>query len=91
MMMMILVKKNSEAPGINLLFSVQLRTCPTDVCKKLRLCSQLIHQFDNESSMVTLDGALSTSWLKSKKTNTYIVFPQESGSESNCDTFYSCL
>ncbi|KAI3796737.1 hypothetical protein L1987_39419 [Smallanthus sonchifolius] len=76
-----------QAPGINLLFSVQLRTCPTDVCKKLRLCSQLIHQFFNESSMVTFDGALSTSWLKSNKTNTYIVFPQESGSESNCDTF----
>ncbi|KAI3820891.1 hypothetical protein L1987_08442 [Smallanthus sonchifolius] len=82
--------RKNFAPGINLLSSVQLRTCPTNVYKKLRLSSQLIHQFDNESSIVTVDGALSTSWLKSKKTNTYIGFPGESGSESNCDTFYSC-
>ncbi|XP_024981505.1 anaphase-promoting complex subunit 5 isoform X2 [Cynara cardunculus var. scolymus] len=72
--------------------SIQLRTCPTNVCKKLRLSSQLIHQFDNESSVMTIDGALSTSWLKNqRKPTTSLVFPPESGSESNCDTFYSWL
>ncbi|KAK1412948.1 hypothetical protein QVD17_34580 [Tagetes erecta] len=72
--------------------SVQLRTCPINVCKKLRLSSHLIHQFDNESSIVTVDGALSTSWLKNqRKPTTTLVFPPESGSESNCDTLYSWL
>ncbi|KAI3806600.1 hypothetical protein L1987_22509 [Smallanthus sonchifolius] len=72
--------------------SVQFRTSPTNVCKNLRLSSQLIHQFDNESSTVTVDGALSTSWLKNQeKPTTALVFPQESGSESNCDMFYSWL
>ncbi|KAD4586371.1 hypothetical protein E3N88_23972 [Mikania micrantha] len=72
--------------------SVQLRTCPTNVCKNLRLCSQLIHQFDTESSIVTIDGALSTSWLKNqRKPTTTLIFPQENGSESHCDTFYSWL
>ncbi|KAD1826796.1 hypothetical protein E3N88_42253 [Mikania micrantha] len=72
--------------------SVQLRTCPTNVCKNLRLCSQLIHQFDTESSIVTIDGALSTSWLKNqRKPTTTLIFPQENGSESHCDAFYSWL
>ncbi|XP_021988313.1 anaphase-promoting complex subunit 5 isoform X1 [Helianthus annuus] len=72
--------------------SIQLRTSPTNVCKKLRLSSQLIHQFDNESSVVTIDGALSTSWLKNqRKPTTTLVFPPESGPESNRDTFYSWL
>ncbi|XP_076923679.1 anaphase-promoting complex subunit 5-like [Bidens hawaiensis] len=72
--------------------SIQLRTNPTDVCKKLRLSSQLIHQFDNESSIVTIDGALSTSWLKNQREpTTTLVFPQESELQSNRDTFYSWL
>jgi len=60
--------------------------------QKLRLSSHLIHQFDNESSIVTVDGALSTSWLKNqRKPTTTLVFPPESGPESNCDTLYSWL
>nr|XP_043636560.1 anaphase-promoting complex subunit 5 [Erigeron canadensis] len=72
--------------------STQLKTCPANVCKKLWATSQLIHQFDNDSSVRTVDGALSTTWLKNqRKPTTLLVFPQENGSESNCDKFYSWL
>ncbi|GJV04956.1 anaphase-promoting complex subunit 5 isoform X1 [Tanacetum coccineum] len=72
--------------------SIQLKTSPTNVCKQLRASSQLIYQFDNENTVMTIDGALSTSWLKNQqKEATSLVFPEESGSKSNCDTFYPWL
>nr|KAJ0185807.1 hypothetical protein LSAT_V11C900467260 [Lactuca sativa] len=72
--------------------SIQLRTSPTNVCKKLRSSAQLIHHFENENSVMTIDGALSTSWLKNqRKPTTLLVFPQENGSEDNFDTFYPWL
>lgn len=41
---------------------------------------------------MTIDGALSTSWLKNqRKPTTLLVFPQENGSEDNFDTFYPWL
>ncbi|KAJ4828800.1 hypothetical protein Tsubulata_010814 [Turnera subulata] len=43
--------------------SMKLRTCPVNVCKELRSCSQLISEFGFETSMMTTDGSFSTSWL----------------------------
>nr|GEX07808.1 anaphase-promoting complex subunit 5 isoform X2 [Tanacetum cinerariifolium] len=64
--------------------SIQLKTNLTIVCKQLRASSQLIYQFDNENTVMTIDGALSTSWLKNRqKEATSLVFPDESGSKSN--------
>ncbi|XP_071737598.1 anaphase-promoting complex subunit 5 [Rutidosis leptorrhynchoides] len=72
--------------------SIHLRTSPTNVCKKLRLSSRLIHQFESEPSVTTIDGALSTSWIKNqRKPKTSLIFPHENGSETTCDTFYSWL
>lgn len=62
------------------------------IFQQLRASSQLIYQFDNENTVMTVDGALSTSWLKNQqKEATSLVFPEESGSKSNCDTFYPWL
>ncbi|CAM8951634.1 unnamed protein product [Rhodiola kirilowii] len=43
---------------------MQLRTCPANVCKEIRLSSHLISEFGVESSNMMTDGAISTSWLK---------------------------
>nr|GEW18213.1 anaphase-promoting complex subunit 5 isoform X1 [Tanacetum cinerariifolium] len=59
--------------------SIQLKTNPTNVCKQLRASSKLIYQFDNENTVMTIDGALNTSWLKNQqKEATSLVFPEES-------------
>ncbi|KAK3004072.1 hypothetical protein RJ639_019944, partial [Escallonia herrerae] len=69
--------------------SMKLRTLPPNVCKELRLCSHLITEFGTESSIMTTEGALSTSWLKNlKKPRGSLVLSQENVSGS--DTFYFC-
>nr|GEW52912.1 anaphase-promoting complex subunit 5 isoform X2 [Tanacetum cinerariifolium] len=63
---------------------IQLKTNLTNVCKQLRASSQLIYQFNNENTVMTIDGTLSTSWLKNQqKEATSLVFCEESGSKSN--------
>ncbi|KAK7372815.1 hypothetical protein VNO80_06203 [Phaseolus coccineus] len=64
--------------------SMKLSTCPVNVCKEIRLSSQLISDFSYESSAMTIDGAFSTAWLRNlQKPTGSPVFCQEIGSGSN--------
>ncbi|CAL2248800.1 unnamed protein product [Prunus armeniaca] len=70
--------------------SIKLRTSPINVCKELRLSSQLISEFGSETSSMTTDGAFSTAWLKNlQKPMDSQVLSQESGSGSN-NAFQFC-
>ncbi|XP_073107621.1 anaphase-promoting complex subunit 5 [Elaeis guineensis] len=45
--------------------STMLRTCPTSICKELRLSSHVLRDFGSDGlSLQTENGAFSTSWLK---------------------------
>ncbi|XP_068473213.1 anaphase-promoting complex subunit 5-like isoform X1 [Phaseolus vulgaris] len=64
--------------------SMKLSTCPVNVCKEIRLSSQLISDFSYESSAMTIDGAFSTAWLMNlQKPTGSPVFCQEIGSRSS--------
>ncbi|KAG5247249.1 anaphase-promoting complex [Salix suchowensis] len=66
--------------------SMKLRTFPINVCKELRLCSNLISEFGYESSTMTTDGAFSTTWLNNlPKSMDSPLLPQENGHRNNCD------
>ncbi|KAL4622206.1 hypothetical protein ACB092_06G280600 [Castanea dentata] len=72
--------------------SMKLRTCPTNVCKELRLSSHLISEFGFESSTMTTDGAFSTAWLKNlQKPLGSAILSQENGSGSNENAFQFCV
>ncbi|KAK4578002.1 hypothetical protein RGQ29_028224 [Quercus rubra] len=72
--------------------SMKLRTCPTNVCKELRLSSHLISEFSFESSTMTTDGAFSTAWLKNlQKPLGSAILSQENGSGSNENAFQFCV
>ncbi|XP_065850571.1 anaphase-promoting complex subunit 5 isoform X2 [Euphorbia lathyris] len=72
--------------------SLKLKTSPINVCKELRLCSQLISEFASEPSTVTIDGAFSTTWLKNL-TNPIgsIVLSQENGCGENSLALQCCV
>ncbi|WVY90510.1 hypothetical protein V8G54_036024 [Vigna mungo] len=64
--------------------NMKLSTCPVNVCKEIRLSSQLISDFSYESSAMTIDGAFSTAWLRNlQKPTGSIVLCQEIGSGSS--------
>ncbi|XP_077253394.1 anaphase-promoting complex subunit isoform X2 [Tasmannia lanceolata] len=42
----------------------KLRSCPTSVCKELRLSSYLLSEFGSDGASLTVDGAFSTAWIK---------------------------
>ncbi|KAG2241268.1 hypothetical protein Bca52824_096748, partial [Brassica carinata] len=44
--------------------SVRHKTCPVSVCKEIRLGAHLLSDFSAESSTMTIDGSLSSVWLK---------------------------
>ncbi|KAI6697132.1 hypothetical protein NL676_017251 [Syzygium grande] len=72
--------------------SMQLITCPVNVCKELRLSSNLISDFDVESSMMITDGSLSTTWLKNlhRQSGSSVIFEEtEPGNRSNASSFFS--
>ncbi|KAK7809558.1 anaphase-promoting complex subunit 5, partial [Quercus suber] len=72
--------------------SMKLRTCPTNVCKELRLSSHLISEFSFESSTMTTDGAFSTAWLKNlQKPLGSAILSQENGSGSSENAFQFCV
>lgn len=71
--------------------AMRLRTCPTNVCKELRLASYLISDFVSESSTMTTDGAFSTSWLKNlQKPMGSLVLTQENVSGKDSNAFQFC-
>ncbi|KAH9706050.1 Anaphase-promoting complex subunit 5 [Citrus sinensis] len=71
--------------------AMRLRTCPTNVCKELRLASHLISDFVSESSTMTTDGAFSTSWLKNlQKPMGSLVLTQENVSGKDSNAFQFC-
>ncbi|BAT80783.1 Anaphase-promoting complex subunit 5 Cyclosome subunit 5 [Vigna angularis] len=64
--------------------NMKLSTCPVNVCKEIRLSSQLISDFSYESSAMTIDGAFSTAWLRNlQKPTGSFVLSQEIGSGSS--------
>ncbi|KAI3437130.1 Anaphase-promoting complex subunit 5 [Psidium guajava] len=72
--------------------SMKLITCPVNVCKELRLSSNLISDFNVESSMMITDGSLSTSWLKNlrKQSGSSVIFEEtEPGNRSNVSSFFA--
>ncbi|XP_058071966.1 anaphase-promoting complex subunit 5 [Magnolia sinica] len=67
----------------------KLRTCSTSVCKELRLSSYLLSEFVSDETLLTVDGAFSTSWLKNlQKLRSSSVLLHESGSGSDYDSFH---
>ncbi|XP_015083543.1 anaphase-promoting complex subunit 5 [Solanum pennellii] len=71
--------------------SMKLATCPTNVCKELRLSSHLINEYGDEASLMISDGAFCTQWIKNlKKPKGSVVFSQENECRSNTDAFQFC-
>ncbi|KAK6915189.1 Anaphase-promoting complex subunit 5 domain [Dillenia turbinata] len=69
--------------------SMNLRTCPANVCKELRSCSHLICDFAIEGAIMTIDGALSTTWLQNlQKPTGSLVLHEEHGSRDDSDMFH---
>ncbi|KAJ3674479.1 hypothetical protein LUZ60_005095 [Juncus effusus] len=50
--------------------STNLKTCPIDVCKELRLSTRVLTEFGSDVSLSNDNGAFSTSWLKNLKSST---------------------
>ncbi|KAK0590885.1 hypothetical protein LWI29_032824 [Acer saccharum] len=71
--------------------SMNLKTCPTNVCKELRLGYHLISEFSSESSTMSIDGAFSTAWLKNlQKPMGSLVLSQENVSTGS-NAFQFCV
>ncbi|KAH0876774.1 hypothetical protein HID58_064168 [Brassica napus] len=71
--------------------SVRHKTCPVSVCKEIRLGAHLLSDFSAESSTMTIDGSLSSVWLKDlQKPWGQPVFSQESGSRKSSTFFQFC-
>ncbi|XP_050227164.1 anaphase-promoting complex subunit 5 [Mercurialis annua] len=72
--------------------SMKLKTSPINVCKELRLCSNLISEFSSETFTATTDGALCTSWLKNlTKPMGSLVLTQDYGSGENFHALQFCM
>ncbi|XP_042497861.1 anaphase-promoting complex subunit 5 [Macadamia integrifolia] len=68
--------------------SMKLKTCPSDVCKELRLSSYLLIEFGSDGASLTIDGAFSTAWRKSlQKPMASSVLSHEDEPGGSCDAF----
>ncbi|XP_024008130.1 anaphase-promoting complex subunit 5 isoform X2 [Eutrema salsugineum] len=64
--------------------SIRHKTCPVSVCKEIRLGAHLISDFSSENSTMTVDGSLSTIWLKNlQKRWGQDMFSHDSGSRKS--------
>ncbi|KAL0758019.1 hypothetical protein Bca101_095687 [Brassica carinata] len=71
--------------------SMRHKTCPISVCKEIRLSAHLISDFSSESSKMTIDGSLSSVWLKDlQKPWSQPVYSRESSSRNNSTFFKFC-
>ncbi|EOA36043.1 hypothetical protein CARUB_v10008254mg [Capsella rubella] len=71
--------------------SVRHKTCPVSVCKEIRLGAHLISDFSSESSTMTVDGSLSSAWLKDlQKPWGPPVISQDSSSRKSSTFFQLC-
>nr|XP_018472535.1 PREDICTED: anaphase-promoting complex subunit 5 isoform X2 [Raphanus sativus] len=71
--------------------SMRHKTCPVSVCKEIRLGAHLLSDFSAESSTMTIDGTLSSVWLKDlQKPWGQPVLSQESGSRKSSTFFQFC-
>ncbi|KFK42976.1 hypothetical protein AALP_AA1G063600 [Arabis alpina] len=71
--------------------STRHKTCPVSVCKEIRLGAHLISDFSSESSTMTIDGSLSSAWLKDlQKPWGPAVLSQNSGSRKSSTFFQLC-
>ncbi|CAH8251380.1 unnamed protein product [Arabidopsis lyrata] len=71
--------------------STHHKTCPVSVCKEIRLGAHLISDFSSESSTMTIDGSLSSAWLKDlQKPWGPPVISQDSGSRKSSTFFQFC-
>ncbi|XP_010475395.1 PREDICTED: anaphase-promoting complex subunit 5 isoform X2 [Camelina sativa] len=71
--------------------SMRHKTCPVSVCKEIRLGAHLISDFSSESSTMTVDGSLSSAWLKDlQKPWGPPVVSQDSGSRKSSTFFKLC-
>ncbi|KAK4793741.1 hypothetical protein SAY86_024176 [Trapa natans] len=71
--------------------SMKLKTYPVNVCKELRLSSSLITEFNTENSVMMIDGAQSTAWLKQlhKPIGSSVFVDESSEIRSNADSFFA--
>lgn len=71
--------------------SMRHKTCPVSVCKEIRLGAHLISDFSSESSTMTIDGSLSSAWLKDlqKPWGPPVISP-DSGSRKSSTFFQLC-
>ncbi|GAB2285057.1 hypothetical protein Dimus_019513 [Dionaea muscipula] len=68
-----------------------LRTCPANVIKDLRLSSHVITELDSECSFIPVEGAFSTSWIKSLRSPTgSSIFTLENGLKNSTNAFEFC-
>ncbi|PIA37822.1 hypothetical protein AQUCO_03000392v1 [Aquilegia coerulea] len=68
--------------------STKLQTCPSDVFKELRLSPFLLSEFGSDGASVTIDGALSTAWLKNlRKPMASLILLQENECGSGCESW----
>ncbi|KAK9151069.1 hypothetical protein Syun_009378 [Stephania yunnanensis] len=68
--------------------SLNLKTCPSNVLKELRLSSYLLSEFGSDGAPLTIDGAFSTTWLKNlKKPMASSIFLHENELGSRNNTF----
>ncbi|GMG98864.1 hypothetical protein Nepgr_000704 [Nepenthes gracilis] len=68
-----------------------LRTCPANVIKDLRLSSHVICEFGPESSVLSVEGAFSTVWMKNlQKATGSMVFTLENRSGNDSNAFQFC-
>ncbi|RID48929.1 hypothetical protein BRARA_I05402 [Brassica rapa] len=71
--------------------SMRHKTCPISVCKEIRLGAHLISDFSSESSKMTIDGSLSSVWLKDlQKPWSQPVYSRESSYRNNSTFFKFC-
>ncbi|CAN4127928.1 unnamed protein product [Withania somnifera] len=71
--------------------SMKLATCPSNVCKELRLTSHLINEYGDEASLMISDGAFCTQWIKNlKKAKGSVIFSQQHECRSNTDASQFC-
>ncbi|KAK4493345.1 hypothetical protein RD792_017764 [Penstemon davidsonii] len=67
--------------------SLKLRTCPPNVHKEIWLSSHLINEFGDESSVMTIEGAFCTAWLKNLKNPTGSLIFTEGNENRNVFQF----
>ncbi|GAB4842872.1 hypothetical protein Ancab_012851 [Ancistrocladus abbreviatus] len=70
---------------------MNLRTCPANVCKDLRLSSHVISESGSEGTSLYVEGAFSTSWIKNlQKPTGSSVFSLDNDSLNKSKAFQFC-